>query len=442
MSSVFDKSPICQQFYSDRKPIRDLRGGTIAMRKAGNTYLPKEPRETPKGYQARLERTVLTPFGSRVVKNLSSKPFSRPIIITSEKYPELAEMFSKNIDGKGTSVSAFGKAVFEDSMWQGSSFICVDAPLGGGAPYAYWLSADDIVGYRMDEDLQLSEIRIRETATVDDGEWGEKSIERARAFRKRDGRVMWSLWERGEGGEDMMIEPWQAFGLDEIPVAYVHSNPAEVRGTLFCPPPLTDLCFMNIAHWQQYSDMRHIIHVASVPILFGKGIPEECELVIGIDQAVVGSENSDLKYVEHTGSAISTGRQALVDLENNMASFGIEMLQNTGAVETATGRALRAGENNNQVAAMAAGLESALEKVFGWMARFSRVSTPDFVVDVHKDYGINASVEQLTALATARANGDLSQHDYITELKRRGVLRDDFNIEDNADRLSTEYVAA
>lgn len=125
-----------------------------------------------------------------------------------------------------------------------------------------------------------------------------------------------------------------------------------------------------------------------------------------------------------------------------MSSYGIEMLQNNGIVETATGRALNAGENNNQIASMATATASAIAKVFEMLARFSRVSNAKFVCDINTEYGINASTEELQALATARANGDLSQHEYLAELKRRGVLRNDFNQEDNADRLATEYTPA
>ncbi|MNP61446.1 hypothetical protein D3C76_1566330 [compost metagenome] len=123
-----------------------------------------------------------------------------------------------------------------------------------------------------------------------------------------------------------------------------------------------------------------------------------------------------------------------------MQSYGSDMLENNGAVETATGRALRAGETNNRIAMVALNLASAFERVLGWIAYFNKISEPDFHVDINTEYGINSSAEELSALANARTMGDFSQEDYLQELKRRGLLRNDFSVADNADRLATEIV--
>lgn len=80
------------------------------------------------GISKRLKRSVLTNFISRVVK-FELKAFFRPVVVTSDTHQEIAELFSKDIDGKGASVSSLAAVVFADALWNGTSFICVDAPV-------------------------------------------------------------------------------------------------------------------------------------------------------------------------------------------------------------------------------------------------------------------------------------------------------------------------
>lgn len=432
--SVSQRTLRCQKYYDDRELIRAVRGGTEALRNAGVKYLPKEPGESTESYRRRLARSFLTNYTDKCAKNLASKPFTRPIVVKSERFQDLADEYVKAVDGKGTSLTGLSSTVFEDALWNGSSFIAVDCPVEGGRPYAYHLSGDHILGYRSDEDDKLTELRIQERAVVADGEWGEKEVTRVRVF-KRDGEtVTWSLYD--EDGTALVFD--QAFALKEIPVVAVHSSAVVASGELFAAPPLKDLAFMNLQHYQESSDQSNILRIARVPVLFASGVAEDAAIAIGSEYAIKGESGADLKYVEHSGAAIGAGRDSLKDLEAKMQSYGSDMLENNGAVETATGRALRAGETNNRVALIALNLAAAVERALGWIAYFSKIAEPDFHVDINTEYGINSSAEELTALANARTMGDLSQEDYLQELKRRGLLRNDFSISDNLDRLTTE----
>lgn len=437
--SVDKRSKRCQQFLDDRHLLRTIRGGTKAMHAAGQLYLPKEPAESHTAYLTRLKRSVLTNFVKRAVKNLASKPFVRPIVVESDKHQEIADEYMKAVDGRGTSLTGLCGKVFEDALWQGTSFIAVDAPAGGGKPYAYMLSGDSILGYQLDEDDSLIEIRIAEKITVQDADYLEKEVGRVRVFRKEGDKVTWDLYEEGKSGGYSVVLKDQSFGLNQIPIQPIHCAPLEASGDLFSPAPLEDMAHLNLQHYQESSDQQNILHVARVPVLFASGFPEDTKIKIGAEVAIVGGEGSSLAYVEHSGQAITAGRQSIVDIEHAMASYGAEMLQNTGAVETATGRALKAGENNNQIAMLATSMAAGVEQVLTWLAQFNRISEPQFSVDIHTDYGITASNEELTALKDARMLGDLSRQDYLSELRRRGILTHDFNTQDNQDRLATEY---
>jgi len=432
--SVSQRTLRCQKYYDDRELIRAVRGGTEALRNAGIKYLPKEPGESAESYKRRLARSFLTNYTDKTAKNLASKPFTRPIVVKSEHYQELADEYVKAVDGKGTSLTGLSSTVFEDALWNGSSFIAVDCAVEGGRPYAYHLSGDHILGYRSDEDDKLTELRIQERAVVADGEWGEKEVTRIRVFKRDGENVTWSLYD--EDGTALVVD--QAFALKEIPVVAVHSSAVVASGELFAAPPLKDLAFMNLQHYQESSDQSNILRIARVPVLFASGVAEDAAIAIGSEYAIKGESGADLKYVEHSGAAIGAGRDSLKDLEAKMQSYGSDMLENNGAVETATGRALRAGETNNRIAMIALNLASAVERALGWIAYFNKVAEPDFHVDINTEYGINSSAEELTALASARTMGDLSQEDYLQELKRRGLLRNDFSVSDNADRLSVE----
>lgn len=209
------------------------------------------------------------------------------------------------------------------------------------------------------------------------------------------------------------------------------------------PSLVKDLVRENLEHYRKLSDYSNILHTTSCPALFITGVDEDTQIIIGAAGAIKGSAGATMAYVESNGSATSAGREAIQDLERKMRSRCAGMLENNGPTETATGRALQAGQTNNKVAIIAVNMASALEPCLAGYAYFLKIANPDFVVDIDidTDYGITSNPEELTALASARTMGDLSREDYLQEMKRRGILRNEFSLADNEERLSTELSA-
>jgi len=444
--AVQDRSKKMSQLYADREMIRAIRGGTKTMREAGEKYLPREQGESQSSYKRRISRSTFDNLMRETIEGHTAKPHSKPYVFTSDNHQELADDYLKRADSKGTSAVQVGSVATEDAYWNGTSLLLADAPESGGRPYYYNLSMDSVLDYDQDEDGLLTYFRFAEKISVRDGEFDVKEVGRVRVFKREGVNVTWDLWEEKDDGDYVLVTSGNKFPLDFIPVFPVHAGTV-APGEFFADPPLLNVAYLNVQLWQESSDQSHILHVAKVPILFMKGgdvnpqTGETGQISIGSEYAIVQqSPQAELSYVEIAGNSIAAGRESIKDIEHKIMRAGLELLQNNGATETATGRALQAGVNNNKVAQAACNLEAALEKTMYAIGKFNMISEPDFAVSVHKDYGINASAEEINALTQARTLGDLSREDYLSELKRRGIMRPEFNFEDNNDRLGMEMV--
>ncbi|HEP8062206.1 TPA: DUF4055 domain-containing protein [Pseudomonas aeruginosa] len=444
MAKVNERSARCAGFYEERHLLRTLRSGTKAMRQAREEYLPIEPGESKYSYENRLRRSVLFNGTKRAIDANAAKPFVRPVSVSSATAGQdaLVSSYEKNLDGKGASTTALARKALQEVLWDGAAYLIVDAPKAGGRAYCYVVKGADILGYSFDEDDRLVYLRILEKTVVVNG-YDEAELQKVREWKVEGAQAYWRLHQQSEPGKDefIIVQDWTAFAVAEIPLIPIFADNVP-SGELFCPPPFIDLAYLNLQHWQESSDQSNILHVARIPILFASGISEDVVIKVGADKAIFGNENSDLKFVEHTGAAIGAGRQSLQDIELRMQIYGYEMLANRGAAETATGRSLQANENNSQIAAIAQSLQDALKKAFWFLGKFNLISDLQVDVSVCTDYGVTITVEELNALSTARQMGDLSHDDYLKELKRRGILRADFDIAANDDRLLQEVPLA
>ena len=436
-----------------------LMGGTRTMRAAGRKYLPQEGRyshdaegnptwqgESNEAYQRRLNRTTLYNAFKRAIHGLRGKVFAKPITLMNDA-PERFNLWTNNIDMQGNNLTVFAFDIFETALTYGHTHILADYPVvpeGASAaderalqvrPYLTHVPPQSLIGWRVETIggiRQLVQARIRETVTEPDGDYGVQSIEQVRVLYPD----RWEVYRNNDGqGWELVSEARNPLGI--IPLVTLYTQRA---GELASEPPLLDLAYKNVEHWQSSSDQKNILHVARVPILFGRGfITADRQVEIGSSQMIVEPDpTADLKYVEHSGAAIESGQKDLDIIEQQMLALSLEpMIQRTGNV-TATARALDEAEANSSLQAWALRMQDALDNALMLMDNWAGFSD-GANVDVNTSYGLTLDkTDDVKALIQLRAIREISRHTLMNELKRRGTLDDEYDLEEDGEYLSTE----
>ncbi len=445
-TSVAERSKASAAMVEATKKGRALMGGTTAMRKAGETYLPRFKSEDPADHEVRVKQSWLFNGYKKTLCDMVGRVFDKPVELAQA--PSQIEGWADNIDMQGRDLSTFASELFKDGLSAGVSYIMVDAPRREGdttqaqaqaqnlRPYFVHLSVEDVLGWKTEvynNVTALSQIRIMETVDVPgDDEFSSKEEQQIRVMDRRPSGVHVRLYRKGNDEKWSQVEEYdsEASEITVVPVYIVRT------GFFVGEPPLNDLADVNIAHWQSQSDQRNILHFARVPILHISGRESDDEpLTYGAGTAIV-SNNPEAKigWVEHSGQAINSGRQDLKDLEFQMETFGLQLL--VARSQSATGAALDAAKETSQLAMMADALKDALEQAFVWMAEYAGITGKQTVVSVNTDFGVSMlTPQEVTALLTAVNTGQITRRLFLSELARRGFIRADIDVDDEIEQL-------
>ena len=439
-----------QQMAAQWKLPSTLMGGTLAMRAAGTTYLPKMPKEDEPAYQARLHSSTLFNGFGRTVRLLAGRPFSRPVVLGQTR-DELAQM-AQDVDLAGRDLTSFSRDLMTDMVTYGKTHILVDFPEQPNPeqpanlaqerqlklrPYFVQISPETLIGWRgrrVGGVEQLEQIRIKETTVEPDGEWGERQAERVRVIHPGS----FDLY-RYNGKEWSQEKAGVPITLGKVALVTIYG---QRTGFLTCRPPLEDLAFLNLRHWQSQSDQDNILHVVRVPLLFFAGFSEKDlgVVAIGPNRAIYHQKtDAQVSFVEHSGAGIAAGRQDTQDLEARMAVMGADLLVRRPGNETATAKAIDTAESVSDLQAMVRNLEAGLEQAFGLAAEWLKLGGAEVQVDINQDFGLSmGEAGDLDQLLKARLSNQITQATYLAELKRRGVLSDRVDIEEEMAGVQTE----
>lgn len=453
--------------------INTVMGGTEAMRAAGEAFLPRYERERPAHWQRRVDRAVLLNMLEKTSDHLVGQALKRPPELDVDVPPEIVALM-EDVDGQGTGLATFARMFFKQALDKAFCHVLVDfpaaAPRPDGRPRTleddrrdglrpYWLlippenlifaHAEFINGKET-----LTHIRFREDEVVVDG-WEEVCKQRIRVIRRvpvdspggPTHVIEWSLWElqkvRGKKEEWVEVDGG-IMDIDEIPlVTFYTARDALCLGK----PPLLDLAYLNICHWQSSSDQRNVLTVTRFPMLAISGALKEnpdgsAPISVGPHSYLqMDDPQGKFYFVEHTGAAISAGRQDLEDLKEEMASYGAEFMKKRPANEGVVARALDSAESLSALQVWVIDFRDALERALRLTAKWLRLGDDagGSVLLDHTGVGLtDTETAHLDALDKARARRDISRVAYLAELKRRRVLSEDFDAEEDAEELERE----
>lgn len=464
-----------------------ILGGTEAMRAAGMQYMTKHAGEEQPRYDERLNSALLWNQTELTLGGWVGRPFRTPLTLNDDVPSEIKDL-EKNIDKQGTNMDTFTRKWFRQGIAKAFCHILIEQPTlmqrTDGAPPTiadlanqdirpYWIliEPDQVIAARqmtIDGKETLTHLRIHELTQEQDpdDEFNEIQVERIRVYDllaiddKENTGVFVTVYRRDEQHPSDESAGWPIetprfpIDIDRIPLVTFY---ADRQGFLLGKSPLQDLCDLNVGHWNEQSDQDSILRIARFPILAASGIPSldnndptspdvrgrdfnaEGGAVIG-PYRILASEDPQSKfyYVEHSGAAIAAGRESLKELQGKMAAYGSEFLKKSPDRETATARALDSAESVSPLQAVTLSFidacQSALALTAQWLGQ-----EDGGTVTLITDFGPEeASGIDISALSQARQARDISQQNYLIELKRRGILADDFDISNNKTELEEE----
>lgn len=436
--------------------IDDLLGGTYSMRKAGERWLPREPKEDDLSYQHRLNRSILFTAYADTVEDLAGKPFSEPVRFDGE-IPENLLFLDENCDGQGTNITQFARRLFDTCLNRGLTHVLVDYPVTspqegqkltiadeqrlGARSFFVEITPDQLIGWRFEKGNDgspvLTQIRWKTTRIEPDGEYGERVVEEIRVMTPTE----WQIHTKNEKNEYILTSVGtHTFGSIPLVTCYINKT-----GLMTADPPLEGLAWMNISHWQSSSDQKNLLRYARFPLLFFKGLSDEeveKEVIIGPGRKFVSNNpEADAKYLEHSGSAITSGRQDILDIEERMALLGLEpVLSKPTGTQTATGQAIDESRSNCAIQAWIRSLEQCLTDCFNLAAQWTQIEMPDdFKVNIFNDFGVGVrATADIDALIKARQSKEIDRETFLREIRRRGLLSETADIDSIISNIESE----
>lgn len=454
--------------------VSAISGGAETMRAAGARYLPRYKNETTENYSIRLSNAKFTGIFGDIVENLAQRPFSSQVTVSDDAPPDI-KAFSEDVDARGNSLHVFAGEAFFSAIAAGIDWWVIDYTSGipPGATVAqeramgaraYWRRYDAGSVLAVHSDMidgaeQFTHVRLLEPVMVRDG-FKEETIEQVRVMERAPldgggyGPPTWQIWrkskEQGTSGQWFPVADPQPLGISRIPlVAYMTGR--RIGDSWRIKPPMRDAAHLQIELYQQESALKHAKTMAAFPMLVGAGVdpPEDANgdqipvsvgphTVLFAPQSDTG-QHGDWKFIEPSAQTLNFLAADIKETIQQLRELGRQPLTAQSGNLTVVTTAFAAQKGNAAIEAWALGLKDALEQALIITGEWLGLSGYEPSVSINTDFDIGLGDENGFAHVLAlRERGEISREAVIHEAKRRDLLDDDYDADEDAKEILEE----
>lgn len=394
----FENHPEFDEGIARRELVDVLLGGTPAIHKAGERYLPRYAAEGAEEYRDRLKLTRLWSGYAKALAFHADRVFEEPIktragAVLPEQWPE----WVRNIDGKGSSLNKWAHSYFYAGEHHGIAHALADGTTAEtvaseGRGFLSLVTANQLRNWKR-EFGELVEIRIAER--------GDNGEERRRIITPTE----WVVYERVNGGVERKVDegPW-GLGVITLSSWIAQSAILDDADEFVTSPFLQSTAEVNLEHYQSNSTQRNALEMVRRPIFVQLGDIDAPGAMGG--SILIESEaepgKASFESVDQSIGPVEVGFKDLELLREEVATMtGQSLLNDAPGSRTATEKSLRSAEASCGVQRLANECGEGVNNALFHMGLWAGVDIVD-ATEINQEVGIKVKdhIELVWRLAT------------------------------------------
>lgn len=451
------RHPAYTEFLPEWEMIGDCVDGERKVKQKKTKYLPnpstKPEKDDPDGkrYEDYLKRAAFINATGRTLFGLIGIAFNKaPKIELTGGISDL----STDADGEGQPLAQLIRDALSQTLQRGRDGILTDYTSTGvqtearkGRPVLRLFTAKQIINWRVTKG-KTSLVVIHYIEPRDDPDSFEITFDKYWIeLRLIDGKARSRLWTDAGGdgiqaGELRELRDSTGKPLNELPWSWIGSSNNDHTPDA---PPLADIAYTNIKHYQAEADIAEAAHTVGQPMVAITGMSQQWAKDFLPDGFVVGSrkgislpKDADLKFVQ------PEDRNLIVTVaerrEAQLAMLGAKLVERNTSARTATQAGDEAQTDNSILSLCAGNVEQAINRALKFAIAFS--GSGEGSVELNKRYEIaNLDSAAITALMSAVQSNNMRKIDFIRYQQRMGLVPATDNPDDVLDELDNQMVS-